>query len=199
MRKDLRQGKVLIDWSQNDEHKTTVCVYSLRAKERPTVSTPVTWDEVEDALAAGDAGRLTFDSADVLDRVERHGDLFGPVVELEQELPSSRPRASRRRTRPRPTGRSPAGRPGASCETRAAPSRASTTISRSSLRARESALTTRASPVESIIDSPLRSRARAVGLRSSMLRSSRSTLRAVSKTSSPLSDRTAAPLRCVVV
>ena len=87
MRKDLRQGKVLIDWSQNDEHKTTVCVYSLRAKERPTVSTPVTWDEVEDALAAGDAGRLTFDSADVLDRVERHGDLFDPVVELEQELP----------------------------------------------------------------------------------------------------------------
>ncbi len=87
MRKDLRHGKVLIDWSQNDEHKTTVCVYSLRAKERPTVSTPVTWDEVEDALAASDAGRLTFDSADVLDRVERHGDLFGPVVELEQELP----------------------------------------------------------------------------------------------------------------
>ena len=87
MRKDLRQGKVLIDWSQNDEHKTTVCVYSLRAKERPTVSTPVTWDEVEDALAKKDAGLLTVDSADVLDRVERHGDLFRPVVELEQELP----------------------------------------------------------------------------------------------------------------
>jgi bifunctional non-homologous end joining protein LigD len=87
MKKELRQGKVLIDWSQNDEHKTTVCVYSLRAKERPTVSTPVTWDEVEAALAAEDAGLLTFDSADVLERVERHGDLFAPVLELEQELP----------------------------------------------------------------------------------------------------------------
>src|SRR5829696_6633367 len=87
MAKELRRGKVLVDWSQNDEHKTTVCVYSLRAKERPTVSTPVTWDEVEDALAAGDPGMLTFDSDDVLARVERHGDLFSPVVEVEQELP----------------------------------------------------------------------------------------------------------------
>ena len=87
MKKDLRQGKVLIDWSQNDEHKTTVCVYSLRAKERPTVSTPVTWDEVEDALAQKSVDLLTFDSAAVLARVERHGDLFAPVVELEQELP----------------------------------------------------------------------------------------------------------------
>ena len=50
MQKDLREGKVLVDWSQNDPHKTTVCVYSLRAKEHPTVSTPVTWDEVEAAL-----------------------------------------------------------------------------------------------------------------------------------------------------
>ena len=88
MKKELRHGKVLIDWSQNDEHKTTVCVYSLRAKERPTVSTPVTWDEVEDALAAEDPDMLVFDSADVLERVERHGDLFAPVVELEQELPA---------------------------------------------------------------------------------------------------------------
>jgi bifunctional non-homologous end joining protein LigD len=87
MKKELRQGKVLVDWSQNDEHKTTVCVYSLRAKERPTVSTPVTWDEVEGALAANDADMLTFDSAEVLERAERHGDLFAPVVELEQELP----------------------------------------------------------------------------------------------------------------
>ena len=88
MAKELRQGKVLVDWSQNDEHKTTVCVYSLRARERPTVSTPVTWDELDDALAAGDAGLLTFDSAEVLARVERLGDLFRPVVELEQELPA---------------------------------------------------------------------------------------------------------------
>ena len=88
MKKELRHGKVLIDWSQNDEHKTTVCVYSLRAKERPTVSTPVMWDEVEDALAAKDPEMLVFDSAAVLERVERHGDLFAPVVELEQELPA---------------------------------------------------------------------------------------------------------------
>jgi bifunctional non-homologous end joining protein LigD len=87
MAKDLRPGKVFVDWSQNDEHKTTVCVYSLRAKEQPTVSTPVTWQEVEDALEAGDAGMLTFDAADVLERVEQHGDLFAPVVELEQRLP----------------------------------------------------------------------------------------------------------------
>ncbi|MGZ5339068.1 MAG: non-homologous end-joining DNA ligase [Thermoleophilaceae bacterium] len=81
-RKELRRGKVLIDWSQNDEHKTTVCVYSLRARERPTVSTPLEWSELDDPAA------LVFEAADVLDRVERHGDLFAPVVELEQELPS---------------------------------------------------------------------------------------------------------------
>ena len=81
-RKDLRRGKVLIDWSQNDEHKTTVCVYSLRARERPTVSTPLRWSELDDPDA------LVFEAADVLERVERHGDLFAPVVELEQELPA---------------------------------------------------------------------------------------------------------------
>jgi bifunctional non-homologous end joining protein LigD len=81
-RKELRRGKVLIDWSQNDEHKTTVCVYSLRGRERPTVSTPLEWSELDDP------GALVFEAADVLDRVERHGDLFAPVVELEQELPS---------------------------------------------------------------------------------------------------------------
>ena len=81
-RKELRRGKVLIDWSQNDEHKTTVCVYSLRARERPTVSTPLQWSELDDPAA------LVFETADVLARVERHGDLFAPVVELEQELPS---------------------------------------------------------------------------------------------------------------
>jgi bifunctional non-homologous end joining protein LigD len=80
-RKDLRRGKVLIDWSQNDEKKTTVCVYSLRARERPTVSTPVRWEEL------GDPDSLVFEAADVLERVERHGDLFAPVVELRQELP----------------------------------------------------------------------------------------------------------------
>jgi len=82
-KKELRKGKVLIDWSQNDEHKTTVSVYSLRARERPTVSTPLDWDEV----AAGDPDALVFEAADVLERVEERGDLFAPVVELEQELP----------------------------------------------------------------------------------------------------------------
>jgi bifunctional non-homologous end joining protein LigD len=82
-RKELRKNKVLIDWSQNDEHKTTVGVYSLRARERPTVSTPLMWDEVE----AGDPDALVFEAADVIARVEEHGDLFAPVAELEQRLP----------------------------------------------------------------------------------------------------------------
>ena len=81
-KKERRRGKVLIDWSQNDEHKTTVSVYSLRARERPTVSTPVRWSELEDPAA------LVFEAPDVLERVERHGDLFAPVAELQQELPS---------------------------------------------------------------------------------------------------------------
>jgi bifunctional non-homologous end joining protein LigD len=82
-RKELRKSKVLIDWSQNDEHKTTVSVYSIRARERPTVSTPLAWDEVEQ----GDADALVFDTEDVLARVEEHGDLFAPVATLEQRLP----------------------------------------------------------------------------------------------------------------
>ncbi|MET0205901.1 MAG: non-homologous end-joining DNA ligase [Thermoleophilaceae bacterium] len=82
-RKDLRAGKVLIDWSQNDEHKTTVCVYSLRARERPTVSTPLAWEEIE----RGDPQKLVFEAGDVLERVEEHGDLFGRVAEQEQRLP----------------------------------------------------------------------------------------------------------------
>jgi bifunctional non-homologous end joining protein LigD len=87
MKKELRKGKVLVDWSQNDDFKTTVCVYSLRAKERPTVSTPLAWEEVEAALEKEDADVLTFDSEMVLDRVEREGDLFEPVLKLEQSLP----------------------------------------------------------------------------------------------------------------
>lgn len=85
MKKSLRPGKVLVDWSQNDEHKTTVSVYSLRAKPQPTVSTPVTWDEVE---AASRGEPLSFTSEEVLRRVQRHGDLFAPVLELKQELPA---------------------------------------------------------------------------------------------------------------
>jgi bifunctional non-homologous end joining protein LigD len=87
MRKDLRVGKVFIDWSQNDEHKTTVCPYSLRARAHPTVSTPVTWAEVEAAMARGDADRLRFEAPQVVERVAKHGDLFAPVLTLKQKLP----------------------------------------------------------------------------------------------------------------
>jgi bifunctional non-homologous end joining protein LigD len=86
MSKDLRKGKVLVDWSQNDRHKTTVCAYSLRAKERPTVSTPVGWDEVKSALKKKEAARLNFISDEVLKRVEKYGDLFEPVLKLKQKL-----------------------------------------------------------------------------------------------------------------
>ncbi len=88
MRKDLRKGKVFVDWSQNDRHKTTVCAYSMRGKERPMVSTPVTWDEVSDALEGNDPDALTFEAPDVLDRVGQMGDVYLPNLELEQELPA---------------------------------------------------------------------------------------------------------------
>jgi len=88
-RKTLREGRVLIDWSQNDEYKTTVNVYSLRARERPTVSTPVTWDEVAGCLQARDPDQLVFESDEVLRRVDQMGDLFEPVLRLEQNLPES--------------------------------------------------------------------------------------------------------------
>ncbi len=87
MKKQLRVGKVFVDWSQNDEHKTTISVYSLRARERPTVSTPVTWDEVEQALKKKDATLLVFEAGQVLDRVQKMGDLFEPVLTLKQKLP----------------------------------------------------------------------------------------------------------------
>jgi bifunctional non-homologous end joining protein LigD len=87
MKKAVRTNKVFVDWSQNDQHKTTISVYSLRARERPTVSTPVTWDEVEQALKKKDAGRLVFEAKDVLARVEKMGDLFEPVQKLKQKLP----------------------------------------------------------------------------------------------------------------
>jgi len=86
-KKTLRKGKVLIDWYQNNERKTTIAVYSLRAREQPTVSTPVSWEEVERAVEDDNAGSLVFEAADVLKRVEQHGDLFAPVLELKQELP----------------------------------------------------------------------------------------------------------------
>lgn len=87
MKKTLRKGKVFVDWSQNDDYKTTVCVYSLRAKERPTVSTPVTWKEVAACLKAEDPEKLVFDCEQVLARVKKHGDLFEPVNSLKQKFP----------------------------------------------------------------------------------------------------------------
>ena len=89
MLKSLRGGKVLVDWSQNDEHKTTVNVYSLRAKDQPTVSTPVTWDEVAACLKKKDAELLTFTSDQVLERVAEMGDIFEPVQTLKQKLPKN--------------------------------------------------------------------------------------------------------------
>jgi bifunctional non-homologous end joining protein LigD len=87
MKKAVRTNKVFVDWSQNDEHKTTISIYSLRAREQPTVSTPVAWDEVEQALKKKDAGRLVFEAKDVLARVGKMGDLFEPVLKLKQKLP----------------------------------------------------------------------------------------------------------------
>jgi bifunctional non-homologous end joining protein LigD len=86
-KKTLRAGKVLIDWYQNNERKTTIAVYSLRARERPTVSTPVTWEEIERAVETDDAGSLVFEAKDVLKRLDEHGDLFAPALELKQKLP----------------------------------------------------------------------------------------------------------------
>jgi bifunctional non-homologous end joining protein LigD len=87
MKKVEREDKVFVDWSQNHQRKTTIAVYSLRAREHPTVSTPVTWDEVEHAVQKDDASSLVFEAADVLKRIQEHGDLFAPVLELKQELP----------------------------------------------------------------------------------------------------------------
>jgi bifunctional non-homologous end joining protein LigD len=94
MKKEVRGGKVFVDWSQNDEHKTTVSVYSLRAREHPTVSTPVTWDEIARALKKKDASLLVFEAPDVIKRFEKMGDLHKPVLELKQKLPDVRAAAS---------------------------------------------------------------------------------------------------------
>jgi bifunctional non-homologous end joining protein LigD len=95
MARALRAGKVLVDWSQNTEHKSMVCVYSVRAKRRPTVSTPLAWEEVERAVDLGDAASLVFEMGDVRERVAKCGDLFEPVLTTRQEL--------------RPAGRRPPG------------------------------------------------------------------------------------------
>jgi bifunctional non-homologous end joining protein LigD len=92
-KKELRKGKVLVDWSQNDRAKTTVAVYSLRCRDRPWASTPLTWKEVERLADDGDPDSVRFEAPDVLKRIKKHGDLFAPVLELEQELPEAPERA----------------------------------------------------------------------------------------------------------
>jgi bifunctional non-homologous end joining protein LigD len=92
-RKDLRKGKVLVDWSQNDRAKTTVAVYSLRRRDRPWASTPLRWQEVEALADDGDPDSVRFEAHEVLARVEKHGDLFAPVLELHQDLPEVAARA----------------------------------------------------------------------------------------------------------
>ena len=111
--KTLRAGKVLIDWSQNDQYKTTINVYALRAREHPTVSTPVTWDEVEACLAARDPMKLRFVSDEVLARVAKLGDLFEPVLKLKQKLSAKLPTTETKKKTPgvgmaRAAGRRPA-------------------------------------------------------------------------------------------
>ncbi len=84
MKKDLRDGKILIDWSQNNAAKTTIAPYSLRARPRPTVSTPITWDEVAECTAPDD---LVYTADQTLQRVETHGDLFADVAKNAARLP----------------------------------------------------------------------------------------------------------------
>jgi bifunctional non-homologous end joining protein LigD len=89
MKKSLRGGKVFVDWSQNTSFKTTINVYSLRALPQPTVSTPLTWEEVASVTESRDPGELVFTSTDVLERVAEHGDRFAGVIDLRQTLPES--------------------------------------------------------------------------------------------------------------
>jgi bifunctional non-homologous end joining protein LigD len=93
-KKELRKGKVLVDWSQNDRAKTTVAVYSLRCRDRPWVSTPLTWKEIEKLADDGDPDSVRFEAPQALKRISKHGDLFAGVLELEQELPEVPERVS---------------------------------------------------------------------------------------------------------
>jgi bifunctional non-homologous end joining protein LigD len=88
MAKEKRVGRVFVDWSQNNRHKTTIAPYSLRIRPLPWASTPVTWDEVTDALDGNDPDALTFEAVDTLARVEELGDLYADNLTLEQELPA---------------------------------------------------------------------------------------------------------------
>jgi bifunctional non-homologous end joining protein LigD len=88
MRKAKRPGKVFVDWSQNNRSKTTIGVYSLRARPRPTASTPITWDEVSDAVDSGDRSALVFESAEVLERLAEQSDLSADVQTMQQDRPA---------------------------------------------------------------------------------------------------------------
>lgn len=99
MKKSVRDGKVFIDWSQNDANKTTISVYSLRARARPTVSTPISWDEIAEAAAKGDASQLVFEAPQVLERVQKVGDLFAPALTLKQDLPAEPRSVTKKRSR----------------------------------------------------------------------------------------------------
>ena len=107
MKKAVRTNRVFVDWSQNDQHKTTISVYSLRAREKPTVSTPVRWEEVEQALKKKDASLVVFEAKDVLARVEKMGDLFEPVQNLKQRLPQLSGLAAESPAESRPSGEKP--------------------------------------------------------------------------------------------
>ena len=89
MGKEHRPGRVFVDWSQNTFSKTTIAVYSLRARPRPMVSTPLAWDEVEQAVDDGDVERLRFDATEVLARVAAGGDRFEVVLSARQRLPTT--------------------------------------------------------------------------------------------------------------
>jgi len=112
MKKAVRSNKVFVDWSQNDRHKTTIAVYSLRARERPTVSAPITWDEVEQTLKKKDGQRLVFEAGDVLKRVEKIGDLHEPLLTLKTEAATTRwiGRSTGEKLRPRSPRRKSASR-----------------------------------------------------------------------------------------
>jgi bifunctional non-homologous end joining protein LigD len=91
MAKEQRGGKVFVDWSQNDRHKTTVCAYSLRATPVPGVSTPISWDELAAIVDEGDGGPLSFTPGDVVARVDEYGDLYADSLAADQELPDLTP------------------------------------------------------------------------------------------------------------
>jgi bifunctional non-homologous end joining protein LigD len=100
MARSQRSGRVFIDWSQNDHGKTTACAYTLRARSTPTVSTPVSWAELEGALASGAGGTLAFSPEDVLARAASLGDPAAPALTVKQRLPA---RWARGRTLHAPT------------------------------------------------------------------------------------------------